>query len=67
MSWGCLTGLTYTIKLLQVQQEMQLSSACFWERRLRKKKSALECSAFCCEQNTAPVGTAVPFDRGKLG
>lgn len=33
MSWRCLTRLTYTIKLLQVQQEMQLA-VCFGERCL---------------------------------
>lgn len=32
MSRECLTGLTYTIKLLQVQQEIQLSSVGFWDR-----------------------------------
>lgn len=52
MSWGCLTGLTYTIKLLQVQQEMQLSSACFWEGRLQQKEEE------CC-------GCTVPFVRSK--
>lgn len=33
MSWRCLTRLTYTIKLLQVQQETQLA-VCFGERCL---------------------------------
>lgn len=36
MSWRCLTRLTYTIKLLQVQQEMQLA-VCFGERCLWQK------------------------------
>lgn len=36
MSWGCLTRLTYTIKLLQVQQEMQLA-VCLGERSLWQK------------------------------
>lgn len=36
MSWRCLTRLTYTIKWLQVQQEMQLA-VCFGERCLWQK------------------------------
>lgn len=36
MSWRCLTRLTYTIKLLQVQQETQLA-VCFGERCLWQK------------------------------
>lgn len=32
----------------------------------KKRTSALECTAFCCG-TASPVGTAVPFDRGKTG
>lgn len=52
MSWGCLTGLTYTIKLLQVQREPQLSPALL--------------GGMPGEQRAAP-GAAAPSDSRKTG
>ena len=68
MSWRCLTRLTYTIKLLQVQQEMQLA-VCFGERCLWLK-------AYCGIQtlllgtnyySSRHVPTIVYFNKRKPG